>query len=119
MKKIIRSIDLLLFLIIFIFIFNYLLSNKILSLNSNKNSYNLLNNLPLMTNLYKYNSYEDKLISVVKQIPNVYIFNTHYEEKYNDTNVKFILSDMFENINQKFDIIISNPPYIEKRRLIL
>ena len=106
MKKIIRSIDLLLFLIIFVFIFNYLLSNKIINFKNNKESYNLLNNLPLMTNLYKYNKYEDKLISVIKEIPNVYIYNTHYEEKYSDTNViemSKILNDRLNEIG-----IISN-----------
>lgn len=29
-----------------------------------------------------------------------------------DTNVKFVLSDLFSNINEKYDIIVSNPPYI-------
>ena len=32
----------------------------------------------------------------------------------NGTNVKFVLSDCFENIEGRFDLIISNPPYIDK-----
>lgn len=30
----------------------------------------------------------------------------------NKTDVKFVLSDLFENINDDFDVIISNPPYV-------
>lgn len=30
----------------------------------------------------------------------------------NDADVKFVLSDLFENVEGEFDVIVSNPPYI-------
>ena len=35
-------------------------------------------------------------------------------QKLHQTNVQFIKTNLYKNINQKFDVIISNPPYIEK-----
>lgn len=62
-------------------------------------------------------------ISISKNIPQVSILASDISEealkvaKINNsnlnTNVNFIESDLFNNINQKFNIIVSNPPYIE------
>lgn len=38
--------------------------------------------------------------------------------RINDTKVKFYLSDCFENVEGRFDLIISNPPYIDKETYV-
>lgn len=39
-------------------------------------------------------------------------------EKHN-VQIKFICSDMFEKINEKFDLIVTNPPYIRSKEIKL
>ena len=36
-------------------------------------------------------------------------------ESLNATDVEFIYSDLYENVNSKYDLIVSNPPYIDKK----
>ena len=39
--------------------------------------------------------------------------------KTNEANVKFIKSNLYDKINEKFDVIISNPPYIDSRDKVM
>ena len=39
--------------------------------------------------------------------------------KINDSSIDFIKSDLLNNINERFDVIISNPPYISKNEEIM
>ncbi len=63
-------------------------------------------------------------ISIKKNIPNINVTAcdispealevAKYNAKKNNTPINFIESDIFSNISSKYDIIISNPPYIKE-----
>lgn len=62
-------------------------------------------------------------ISIKKYLPNAQVFASDISTealsiaeknaKSNEVEIKFIKSNMFENIKENFDIIVSNPPYIK------
>lgn len=60
-------------------------------------------------------------VSIAKNIPNAEIYASDISiealeiAKINDIDgrINFLKSDLFENIEKKFDLIISNPPYIK------
>ncbi len=66
-------------------------------------------------------------ISIKKYIENIQIFATDISSnalvvakknaRLNNVKIEFIESNMFEEINGKYDIIVSNPPYIETETL--
>lgn len=64
-------------------------------------------------------------IAIKKHIPEAEIVASDLSSKAlriannNDRTkkIRFILSDLFENINEKFDIIVSNPPYIKTEEI--
>ncbi|TPE57357.1 peptide chain release factor N(5)-glutamine methyltransferase [[Mycoplasma] falconis] len=51
------------------------------------------------------------LIDISKQA----IKQTKFNAKYNNLDVKVIKSNWFKKINDKFDLIVSNPPYLNKK----
>ena len=68
-------------------------------------------------------------ISLAKYIENSYVVCSDFSKKalevarinaeFNKiTNIEFIYSNLFDNITGKFDIIVSNPPYIKRGEIV-
>lgn len=57
------------------------------------------------------NLLSDKITAVDISDTALKVSKTNAEKQ--NVDIKYIKSDLFENIKEKFDIIVSNPPYIE------
>ncbi len=45
--------------------------------------------------------------------------NAAFNAKLNGVDIRVVRSDLFENINDKFDVILFNPPYLDTRDGVL
>jgi len=55
-----------------------------------------------------------KTIEMQKEIDKILGVSKENAQSH-DATIKFIQSDIFNNIDDKFDIIVSNPPYIDRK----
>lgn len=70
------------------------------------------------TSIAKYTKNTNITMSDISSVA-LNIAKNNYTKNIQDTSkVQFIESDMFENIKEKYDIIVSNPPYIESKKII-
>ncbi|UUD36434.1 peptide chain release factor N(5)-glutamine methyltransferase [Mycoplasmopsis citelli] len=51
-------------------------------------------------------------------IDNEAIASSQQNAKLNSVNIEIIQSDLFENVNDKYDLIISNPPYLSNEEIL-
>lgn len=69
--------------------------------------------------IYKHFQNSDIAISITatdisKHVPENFQTNLDF---HNISNINFVLSDLFQNLSDKYDIIISNPPYISPEEI--
>lgn len=67
-------------------------------------------------------------VSLMKNAPGMKVFGSDVSKqallvakengKAHETDIEWIRSSLFENINEKFDLIVSNPPYIAQAEIL-
>ena len=82
---------------------------------SNKNilsTKKILNTKKVLNSLEKFLNSSEKILNSSGKIDKNYPIENSNEAEY---DVNFVQSDMFHNIKDKFDLIVSNPPYIRSK----
>ena len=82
---------------------------------SNKNilsTKKILNTKKVLNSLEKFLNSSEKILNSSGKIDKNYPIENSNESEY---DVNFVQSDMFHNIKDKFDLIVSNPPYIRSK----
>ena len=67
-----------------------------------------------LAHLLKYKGSKCKIIATDKSFKAIKIARRNATTNKVKSQIKFIESNWFENINEKYDCIISNPPYVKK-----
>ena len=72
----------------------------------------ILNTKKVLNSLEKFLNSSEKILNSSGKIDKNYPIENSNESEY---DVNFVQSDMFHNIKDKFDLIVSNPPYIRSK----
>lgn len=58
---------------------------------------------------------DEKVLVTATDVSDKAVEKAKENAKINNAQIEFVCGDLFENVNEKFDIILSNPPYIKSQ----